>query len=162
MKEKLIKFYLTFFYSGLSPYASGTIGSIVALPFAYLILFYTAQSTLLMVAIAIFVFSIKIIDDYEKTHAHDSKEIVIDEVCGVFLAIGLSFNGEWWHFLLAFVFFRLFDITKPSIIGRIDKNVKGGLGVMLDDVLAGIFAGLLCLVVQGSYLKYLEHFKGDL
>lgn len=156
MKDKLIKFYLTFFYSGLIPVASGTFGTIAALPFAYLILIYIAKSTLIIFSIAIFVLSIKLIDKYEKNHTHDAKEIVIDEVAGVFLAIGLSYNNEWWHFVLAFVFFRFFDITKPSIIGRIDKKVKGGLGVMLDDMLAGFFAGLLCLVIQGMYLKFFK------
>lgn len=154
MKDKLTKLYLTFFYSGLSPVASGTVGSIVALPFAYLALLYANKSTLILLSIAIFIASIKIIDEYEKTHEHDAKEIVIDEVCGVFLAIGISFNNEWWHFVLAFLFFRFFDITKPSIIGKVDKRLKGGLGVMLDDLLAGFFAGLLCLIFQGIYLKY--------
>lgn len=156
MKDKLAKLYLTFFYSGLSPVASGTMGTIAALPFAYLLLIYTAKSTLILLSIAIFLASITIIDDYEKTHEHDAKEIVIDEVCGVFLAIGMSFNGSWWHFALAFVLFRIFDITKPSVIGRVDKRIKGGLGVMLDDLLAGFFAGLLCLIIQGIYLNYLK------
>ncbi|WP_267524777.1 phosphatidylglycerophosphatase A [Campylobacter sp. MG1] len=155
MKDKLIKFYLTFFYSGLSPFASGTCGTIAALPFAYLILFYLAKSTLIISSVAIFILSTKIIDEYEKSHNHDSKEIVIDEVAGVFLAIGLSYNNEWWHFILAFLLFRFFDITKPSVIGRVDKKVKGGLGVMLDDMLAGFFAGMLCLVIQGIYKQYI-------
>lgn len=55
---------------------------------------------------------------------------------------------------MAFVLFRLFDITKPSIIGKIDKKVKGGLGVMLDDMLAGLFAGLLSTVIYGFLLKF--------
>lgn len=154
MKKHLIKLYLTFFYSGLSPVASGTVGAIAALPFAYLLLIYAEKMTLLLLSLAIFIMSIKTIDEYEQTHGHDPKEIVIDEVCGVFLAIGLSYNNEIWHFILAFVLFRFFDITKPSIIGRVDKNIKGGLGVMLDDLLAGFFAGLLCLVIQGIYLQY--------
>ena len=52
------------------------------------------------------------------------------------------------------MFFRIFDITKPSIIGKIDKKTKGGLGVMLDDMLAGLFAGLLSAVIYGFLLKF--------
>ncbi|EFB6096778.1 phosphatidylglycerophosphatase A, partial [Campylobacter coli] len=58
------------------------------------------------------------------------------------------------NFFMAFVFFRIFDITKPSIIGKIDKKTKGGLGVMLDDMLAGLFAGLLSAVIYGFLLKF--------
>ena len=56
--------------------------------------------------------------------------------------------------LLAFAFFRLFDIWKPSIIGRIDRDVKGGLGVMGDDAVAGFFAGLLGLIVLGILQQF--------
>ncbi|MBZ7986642.1 phosphatidylglycerophosphatase A family protein [Campylobacter canadensis] len=144
------KLYLTFFYSGLSKKASGTVGSIAALPFAYLTLFYLNQFYLIIFSLIIFFISIKIIDNYEKiVKIHDSKEIVIDEVCGVFLAIGLSYNNHFWHFILAFILFRFFDITKPSIIGKVDKKINGGLGVMLDDLLAGFFAAMLCLIFQG-------------
>lgn len=92
----------------------------------------------------------------KKTGIHDDKHIVIDEVAGVFLAcaIAASVENSIVNFVLAFVLFRLFDITKPSIIGKIDKKVKGGLGVMLDDMLAGLFAGLLSAVIYGFLLKF--------
>lgn len=72
-------------------------------------------------------------------------EIVIDELAGMWLTLsicGLTSENILFTAPLAFIFFRLFDIYKPSIIGRIDRNVKGGLGVMGDDVIAGIFAGI--------------------
>ncbi|MCR2088230.1 phosphatidylglycerophosphatase A, partial [Campylobacter upsaliensis] len=69
-------------------------------------------------------------------------------------AIAASAENSLLNFVLAFIFFRFFDITKPSIIGKIDKKVKGGLGVMLDDMLAGLFAGLLCAVIYGFLLKF--------
>ena len=68
--------------------------------------------------------------------------IVIDEVTGVWLSIAIG-GGGILASVLALVFFRIFDITKPSFIGRIDKQVKGGLGVMGDDMLAGLVAGLV-------------------
>ncbi len=55
--------------------------------------------------------------------------------------------------VLSFIFFRTFDIWKPSIIGKVDKNIKGGLGVMGDDLLAGFFAGILGLIVIGILTK---------
>lgn len=151
------KFFLTFFYSGCVKKASGTFGTIAALIPAFFILKYLSITTLFLLSILIFIISIRIIDDYEKkTKIHDDKHIVIDEVAGVFLACAIAANGanSLCNFLMAFVFFRIFDITKPSIIGKIDKKIKGGLGVMLDDMLAGLFAGLLSAVIYGILLKF--------
>ena len=148
------KLFLTFFYAGLSPKAPGTVGSIVAALVAYVILIFVPASTLCLASLCLFLFSIKIIDDFEaKTGLHDDKSIVIDEVAGVWLALSLS-SSTWFSFLLSVIFFRIFDIFKPSIIGRIDRNVKGGLGVMGDDIVAGIFAGLLSAICYGVVLKF--------
>jgi phosphatidylglycerophosphatase A len=76
---------------------------------------------------------------------HDGKEIVIDELAGMWIALSIcGINSENTLILapLAFIFFRLFDIWKPSIIGKIDRDVKGGLGVMGDDIVAGFAAGI--------------------
>lgn len=143
---KFRKFFLTLGYSGLSPKAPGTVGSFVALILGVLLLEFFHSSTLFLLAVLISVVAIKQIDIYEKeVGIHDSKEIVIDELVGMWIALSIcGINGQNILFLtlLAFIFFRLFDIYKPSIIGRIDKNVKGGLGVMGDDIIAGIFAGI--------------------
>ncbi|TKX31513.1 phosphatidylglycerophosphatase A family protein [Campylobacter estrildidarum] len=151
------KFFLTFCYSGCSPKAPGTFGTLAALIPAFFILKYLENTTLFLLSFLIFIASIRIIDDYEKkTGIHDDKHIVIDEVAGVFLAcaIAASSANSLLNFLTAFIFFRFFDITKPSIIGKIDKKVKGGLGVMLDDMLAGLFAGLLSAVIYGILLQF--------
>lgn len=82
----------------------------------------------------------------EETKRHDSSYIVIDELVGMWLAMaisGLSLAGVF----LSFIFFRIYDITKPSLIGKIDKEVKGGLGVVADDALAGVLAGLSVLLI---------------
>lgn len=77
----------------------------------------------------------------------DHKAIVWDEFAGVWLAIMfLPFDPLWW--LAAFLLFRLFDIAKPWPVGWADKNLHGGLGIMLDDILAGLMAALLLFVVQ--------------
>lgn len=137
------KLFLTFFYIGLLKPAPGTWGSIAGAIVAFAILHFLGGQTLFLASILLFLASINIINDYEKKIGiHDSSHIVIDEVAGVWLAISIS-GSTYVSIILSVVFFRLLDITKPSIIGRIDKNVKGGLGVMGDDMAAGAFAGLL-------------------
>ena len=139
------KFFLTLGYSGLSPKAPGTVGTMVSLIIALLLLNYISSTTLFLLAILISAFSVKQIDIYEKeVGAHDGSEIVIDELAGMWIALGIA-NATSDNYLiagLAFVYFRLFDIWKPSIIGKIDRDVKGGWGVMGDDMVAGLFAGL--------------------
>lgn len=79
----------------------------------------------------------------------DPGEIVIDEVAGMWLAL-LFLPKSILLFSLAFILFRIFDITKPWIIGKI-QSLHGGFGIMLDDILAGILARLILLVI-GMYL----------
>ncbi|WP_348518636.1 phosphatidylglycerophosphatase A [Campylobacter sp. CCS1377] len=150
----MIKFYVTFFYSGCVKKAPGTFGTLAALIPAFFILKYLGITTLFLLSFLIFFVSIKIIDEYEKQSGiHDDKHVVIDEVAGVFLALAICGN-TLFAFILSFILFRIFDITKPSIIGKIDKKTKGGLGVMLDDMLAGAFAGLLCAIIYGVMMKF--------
>ncbi len=106
-----------------------------------------SANTLFLGAIFIGLIAIAQIDkEEEESKIHDSSYIVIDELVGMWLAMaisGLSLAGV----VLSFIFFRIYDITKPSLIGKIDKEVKGGLGVVADDALAGILAGLSALLV---------------
>ncbi len=106
-----------------------------------------SANTLFLGAIFVGLIAIAQIDkEEEETKRHDSSYIVIDELVGMWLAMaisGLSLAGV----VLSFIFFRIYDITKPSLIGTIDKEVKGGLGVVADDALAGVLAGLSALLV---------------
>lgn len=141
----LNKFFVTVGYSGLSPKAPGTVGSFVAFLLAMGLLQIISITTLFLLSLLISVIAVKQIDIYEKeTGIHDSKEIVIDELAGMWIAMGVSgVTAENWIMgIFAFIFFRIFDIWKPSIIGKIDRDVKGGWGVMGDDMVAGVFAGL--------------------
>ena len=148
------KLFLTFFYTGLSPYAPGTVGTIAGAIVAFFMLQYLPISTLFLLMILITVIAIREINIYEKeTSAHDPKEIVIDEVAGIWFAFVLS-SATVTQMILSVIFFRIFDIWKPSIIGRIDKNVKGGWGVMGDDLLAGMFAGICSAGVWQLIEKY--------
>ncbi len=106
-----------------------------------------SANTLFLAAIFIGLIAIAQIDkEEEESKIHDGSYIVIDELVGMWLAMainGLSLAGV----VLSFIFFRIYDITKPSLIGKIDKEVKGGLGVVADDALAGVLAGLSALLV---------------
>ena len=140
------KLFLTVGFSGLSPKAPGTVGSFVSLLIGLFLLEFLHVSTLFLLALLITVIAIKQIDIYEKdVGMHDGKEIVIDELAGMWITLsicGINSSNILYMAPIAFIFFRLFDIWKPSFIGKIDRDVKGGLGVMGDDVLAGIAAGI--------------------
>jgi phosphatidylglycerophosphatase A len=106
---------------------------------------FISITTLFLLSLLISVVAVKQINIYEKeTATHDGKEIVIDELAGMWIALSVAnaTSDNWTIAIIAFIYFRLFDIWKPSIIGKIDKNVQGGWGVMGDDIVAGFFAGI--------------------
>jgi phosphatidylglycerophosphatase A len=155
MNSTFRKLFLTVGYSGLSKYAPGTVGTFVSIFPALLILNYLPASTLMLLAILITVVAVKEINKYEEeVGEHDSKEIVVDELVGVWIALALS-SGTAIQIVLSFIFFRLFDIWKPSIIGRIDRDIKGGWGVMGDDIVAGIFGGLSSAMLFSLIEKFI-------
>lgn len=149
--------FLTLFYSGKSKIAPGTMGSIVAFIIGIPILYYSAE-TIFLLAVLIGVIAIKQIDIYEANGGiHDDKSIVIDELVGMWLAMGLlgAMDFSIIGIFASLIFFRIYDITKPSIIGKIDRDVKGGLGVVGDDAIAGILAGISSLIL----VKILSYFN---
>ena len=153
----LNRLFITFFGSGLSPIAPGTAGSLLALIVGLGLLQILPMQTFFMLTLLITVVGVFEINRYEKaTKTHDDKSIVIDEVSGMWItmmfAISVSKNMSFNYayeiaVILSFISFRLFDIWKPSTIGVIDKRVKGGLGVMGDDILAGVAGGLLTDII---------------
>lgn len=164
---KLNWFFLTLFYSGHSPKAPGTVGTLVSLPIGIVILIFLGPQTLFLLTLLITLIAIKSIDRYEAVSGiHDNQKIVIDELVGMWFALsiapGIAFsigdlgtfdNGIAIQIALSFIFFRLYDIKKPSIIGRIDREAKGGWGVMGDDILAGFAAGITTAIVWQGILK---------
>jgi phosphatidylglycerophosphatase A len=153
LNKRLI--FLSFFGSGLAKYAPGTFGTLAALPVGFLILHYFESITLLLVAALLTVVSIKEINKYEEEGGiHDDSRIVVDEVAGTFIALAMttSISNIWLQATLVFIFFRILDIKKPSIIGVAERKFKGGNGVMFDDILAGFFAGVLSLAVFKAVL----------
>jgi phosphatidylglycerophosphatase A len=148
------RFFLTFGYVGLLPKAPGTWGSIAGAVVGYLILTFLTVQTLFMATILLTIIAIKEIDKDEKASGeHDKSEIVIDEVAVIWLAFSLG-NETMFMMIFSLIYFRVFDIWKPSIIGRIDRDVKGGLGVMGDDLLAGVVA-VICSGVTYEIYRYL-------
>jgi len=153
----LQKLFLTFGGSGLSPKAPGTVGTLVSLPVGLAILYYAGMETLFMLTLAIIIIGIFEVNKYEKeTGLHDQQHIVIDEAAGMWLSLMIAYStaltmpylyAEILAVIFSFATFRLFDIWKPSTIGWIDRELKGGLGVMLDDVLAGVAGGLLSSII---------------
>ncbi len=162
-------FFITLGYSGLAPKAPGTVGTLVSLPLGMLILIYFDAQTLFLATVLISIIAIKEINKYEKNSAiHDDKRIVIDELAGMWFAlsiapaIGVS-TGEVLNFengflvqsILSFILFRYFDIAKPSIIGRLDREAPGGVGVMGDDIVAGIAAGILSATIWQGIIYFI-------
>ncbi len=123
--------------------APGTLASLLATIIGYIILLKTSKIILLFLIIVIFCIGILAAKKhYKRYKKHDSNEIVIDEVVGQWVTI-IFINENLLHLLLAFVLFRFFDIIKPWPISLADKNIKSSFGVMFDDILAGVFAGIL-------------------
>jgi len=133
----------TWFGAGLMPKAPGTWGSLAALPFAWAILHYggtwwLAGASLLVFLVGWWASAVYVAG----AGTADPDEVVIDEVAGQWLTLLPAATLVWWHWAAGFALFRLFDIVKPWPVGWADRRVKGGLGVMLDDVIAALYAGL--------------------
>lgn len=129
------------FGSGLAPFAPGTFGSLVAIPIILLLTFHPFWSHLIVTLVAT-VAGVKICQQAaDDLGVHDHPAIVWDEIAGMLITF-LLVPITPLNLLLGFVLFRFFDIAKPFPIRMIDKKVDGGLGIMLDDVIAGIFAAI--------------------
>ena len=149
------KLIATFFGVGLLKPAPGTWGSLAALPLFWMTYELAGLIGILLINTAAFYFGLKATENYStQTQSHDASEIVVDEVVGQFIALlpvaigatkmGVAIERLWPGWLAAFVLFRSFDIFKPGPIGEMDE-MEGGIGVMMDDVVAGI---ITCLLMQ--------------
>ncbi len=165
---KQYKFHPSFLISsclgaGKFPLMPGTIGSLIGLILFFAIAlilqnFDTAKIKIVYIAIIIFLFIIGVVSSaiyVRKTGKEDPKEVIIDEVVGQMLTFLLTtstsasfvYGKDPWMFIVIvligpFVFFRLFDIIKPWPISWLDKNVKSGFGIMIDDIAAAILAAI--------------------
>lgn len=148
----------TWFGTGYVGKAPGTLGSLMALPFGAIIADQFGMIGLMVATVALTVVGVWAANGYiEKSGEKDPSPVVIDEVAGMWLALmPIAMAQTWQGVLAAFILFRLFDIIKPWPIAWADKSVPGGLGVMLDDILAGV-AAAVCLFV---YVKMFPEWLG--
>lgn len=133
------------FGSGLSKFMPGTLGTVAAIPL-YFALLQTNDWVYLLFTLLSIVGGVFICDRAaKKLDVHDYGGIVWDEVAGFLITmLGIAFS--WQSLLAGFALFRLFDIFKPWPIRWLDRHVEGGFGIMIDDVVAGIFAAIVMRV----------------
>ncbi len=137
----------TFFLVGRLPRAPGTFGSLAALPILYLLHVHWGA-----IAVGLFAGTVAILGTWATaaylrgTEESDPGSIVIDEVLGQAIAV-LVLSAAPLPYLFGFVLFRIFDIVKPWPANIIDARMKSAAGVMLDDVVAGIYAGVATLLI---------------
>ena len=133
--------------SGCIRKAPGTWGSLAALPI-YGLFFWVPAPVFGLIVVVSFVVGIWLCQrTADALGVHDHPAIVWDEFVGMWIVLALQ-PTQWWWIGLAFVLFRVFDIWKPWPIGWLDQKVSGGLGIMLDDVLAGIYAFAVLVAIQ--------------
>jgi phosphatidylglycerophosphatase A len=148
MINKLIKLYLTGFNIGCLKYMPGTFGTLLAIPIYILISNNSLYLNLLLI-FSLFFLSIFLLNlSYNKSIFNhiDDKSIVIDEIIG-YLSFMIFFPPTVANILIGFLLFRFFDIIKPFPIYLIDKRMKNSFGVIFDDIIAAIFAGIILYII---------------
>lgn len=136
------------FGSGLSPKAPGTVGTLAALPLVYGLSFLPVWLSLCVLLLGSW-FGIWLCEQVSKDiGAEDHGAIVFDEIIGFAITMW-AVPLQWWTLLLGFVLFRLLDIAKPGPVGWCDRQLNGGMGVMMDDIVAGVLA---CGLMHGVLL----------
>ncbi len=139
------------FGSGFSPFAPGTAGALVAV-IIWTGLFYVIPFNILLVVTSLLIVlftaaGIWSADKLESEWGKDPSKVVVDEMVGVWIALLAVPVGNVWYILFAFLLFRFFDIFKPLGIRKMEQ-LEGGIGVMADDILAGIYSFLLLMGVR--------------
>ncbi len=142
LSPKVVEQFVTVGGLGRLPKAPGTFGTLAGIPLAYG-LSLAGPNFYLVATLLLLILSILACELHERQISkHDAQHIVIDEVVGYLIAVAWL-PLTWQSLLAAFVTFRFFDILKPYPISVLDAKVKGGLGVMIDDVAAGLAANIV-------------------
>lgn len=144
------------FGTGLSPIMPGTVGTLIGIPF-FLAIYWLPWPVYLAVTALLFVVGIYLCGESARRLAtHDHPGIVWDEIVGYLVTmmpllpdlLGSQVTAPLWFWIIAgFLAFRLFDIIKPPPIKQLDHKVHGGLGIMVDDLVAGVFAAIVMMVL---------------
>jgi len=148
LKEAFILLLSSWFGVGRLPLAPGTWGTLGAVPPVLIISYFgpvpAVISLAVIIPLAVWTSGIS----QKLLGKDDPPEVVIDEVAGYFVAVFLL-PFSWWSFIPGFLLFRIFDILKPFPIRMIHKKVKGGIGICLDDIAAGVYANIGVRIVIG-------------
>jgi phosphatidylglycerophosphatase A len=138
----------TWFGAGLLPFAPGTWGSLAALPFAWGLMWLGGPWLLLLAAALVFALGLWAADGYmQAVGVHDPSAVVIDEIVGQWLTLLVAALNPL-AYLLGFLLFRIVDVIKPWPVSWLDRRVGGAFGVMIDDVGAAVYAGLLLWLAE--------------
>ena len=136
------------FGAGLSPRAPGTAGSAVGIVAAWFLLGLSFGTRVAVVAAVIVAGTWLCGESARRLGRHDDQRIVLDEIAGVLLTSLAVPERSLFQLALVFVFFRIFDIAKPWPIRDVDHSLRGGLGIMLDDLIAAVFAAVCVVIVR--------------
>ncbi len=155
MIKKFNLLFVTFFYIGKIKYAPGTFASLVTCLVFLLLISIFNFSVIFLITLTIFCYSFLAINNsFDEFRSEDPQEIIIDEVVGQMLPLlaipiyeTLYPLPTMYYCVSAFILFRLFDVWKPYPISYVDNNVKGSLGIMLDDILASIYSIIILSVI---------------
>ena len=149
------KLFVSIFYIGYIKFASGTWGSLAAILILYPIIKFTLVSfeTLIIIFFILFFISNLFINYFSNfTNSKDSKHIVIDELLGIFIILifydSIFIYNDFLTLTLIFFIFRIFDVVKIFPANLIDKNLKNGYGVIMDDIVAGIYTVLTLMILN--------------
>ena len=152
--SKISQIFSTLFFIGYVKWATGTIGSLFSIIIIIFVQNIVNKKEFIILFICLLLIAAVCIKIYSKSvNKHDAKEIVIDEFLGIYLIIIFSydfeiFNNEFIKILLILLFFRIFDILKPFPANWIDKNLKNSYGIILDDIVAGIYTIIILALIN--------------
>lgn len=145
--QQSILFFARGFGSGCIPFAPGTMGTLASLPLYFVIQKFSLTFYLILLILT-FLLGIWLCDKASKLLQQlDPPSVVWDEMVGFWLTM-VTFPLDWRYVLAGFLAFRFFDILKPWPIGWVDKKVHNGLGIMLDDVFAAIYANIVLQIMR--------------
>lgn len=148
--KSFLKLIATFFEIGKFPKAPGTMATLATIP-VFMMMSQLMPITYMTLVLVIVIVGLFASQAYESDVVeHDSKEIVIDEVAGYLITMTLV-PCNWKTILAGFILFRFFDILKPWPISYLDQNVKGGAGVMVDDIAAGIIGNMVMQLILNYF-----------
>lgn len=136
----------TGFYTGYSPFAPGTIGTIIGIPLGFSLSGFSTTSQIVVIVLLFLFFSFISGKAEEILNKKDAPSIVCDEILG-FLAAMFLIPYTIFNIVVMFFLFRFFDILKPFPIRTIDQRLKNGYGIVLDDVIAGVYANLVFRII---------------